>query len=346
MTRLFLLAGLAACQPRVCPPGATQDCVCPGASGAQVCEADGSAWGACACPGVGAQASGPTPEAVEQALGQADVTHAVSGMGAYMGFMKGWSAGLREPLQQTLARRVCVGSQVMTDHRLVELLLDQSPTALASEGHTRPLLQQPDLLIFEESSRALTALGSEPLLVVLHREDETWRVVGLVTTGSHGCMTDPLSKLAPEASRAVGLLPMEPPRVEAVSLLPSVVVPEGCEAPSWSPQDDFRIRCADVWPQNFPGDGLSLQVGEIPLAPGRVRFTVGQRADGWLLARTAWCDVDGQCGPPVHRLLPPAVDDCATGPACRRFGVCEGQAPACRAEGDRIELRTEGVAWP
>lgn len=45
-------AGLVAGCPlesRVCDPGETQSCYCPGGEGAQTCYADGSAWGVCSC---------------------------------------------------------------------------------------------------------------------------------------------------------------------------------------------------------------------------------------------------------------------------------------------------------
>ena len=45
---------------RVCTPGATQPCVCPGAAvGAQACGGDGRRWEVCVCPG-GVRADGGT----------------------------------------------------------------------------------------------------------------------------------------------------------------------------------------------------------------------------------------------------------------------------------------------
>ena len=45
---LLLLTG---CEERICDPGITQTCVCPGAlDGAQACTPSGTSWGDCECP--------------------------------------------------------------------------------------------------------------------------------------------------------------------------------------------------------------------------------------------------------------------------------------------------------
>jgi hypothetical protein len=59
----FLL--FAACKDdKLCAPGATQPCACPGGiPGAQPCAADGARWEACACPGGAAASQTPSTTA-------------------------------------------------------------------------------------------------------------------------------------------------------------------------------------------------------------------------------------------------------------------------------------------
>lgn len=82
LTALFSLTLLlASCgepadqDPTGCTPGVTQSCLCPGGGqGAQVCNADGSAWEACSCnaPGPDTGSDDPQPDAGPEPDGSPD----------------------------------------------------------------------------------------------------------------------------------------------------------------------------------------------------------------------------------------------------------------------------------
>lgn len=78
----LLLLGVPACSSasRICEPGATQRCVCAVGEGAQVCSADGTAWGTCSCGQLdGGPGDGGTADAGSDASHDASIDANVDG---------------------------------------------------------------------------------------------------------------------------------------------------------------------------------------------------------------------------------------------------------------------------